>query len=78
MKEATGDLNMSLIVLVLVGIMAAFFSGTVWPNIKSSVTKGSSCNKATCVGSPNAQGMVSCTLQKNDGTTISVVCPYKG
>ena len=34
MKEATGELNMTVITIVLIGIIAAFFLA-FWPSIKN-------------------------------------------
>lgn len=36
MKEATGELNMTVITIVLIGIIAAFFVA-FWPNIKNQI-----------------------------------------
>ena len=34
MKEATGELNMTLIVVVIVALLSFFFFSVIWPNIK--------------------------------------------
>ena len=37
MKEATGELNMTVITVVAIAAVAAFFYAVIWPNIKVSV-----------------------------------------
>ena len=39
MKEATGELNMTVITVVAIAAVAAFFYAIVWPAIKTSVSK---------------------------------------
>ena len=46
MKEATGELNMTVITVVAIAAVAAFFYLIVWPNIKVSVANNQ-C-EATC------------------------------
>lgn len=49
MKEATGELNMTVITVVAIAAVAAFFYALVWPNIKVSITNNqceSSCGDA--------------------------------
>ena len=36
MKEATGELNMTVVTIVLIGIIAAFFA-FFWPTIQESI-----------------------------------------
>ncbi len=37
MKDAMGELNMTVIVIVAIGAIAAFFMGVLWPNIQESI-----------------------------------------
>ena len=37
MKEATGELNMTVVTVVAIAAVAAFFYAFVWPGIKSSI-----------------------------------------
>ncbi len=48
MKEATGELNMTIIVSISIGILAAFFFGFLWPMINGNFQKNSQCSKAIC------------------------------
>ncbi len=36
MKEATGELNMTVVTIVLIGVIAAFFA-FFWPTIRDSI-----------------------------------------
>lgn len=37
MKEASGELNMTVITIIAIAGIAAFFAGVIWPNIRNSV-----------------------------------------
>lgn len=64
MKEATGELNMTVITVVAIAAVAAFFYAFVWPNIKNSITKSVENNTETC--------MIEC--EKQGGTNCSADC----
>ena len=84
MKEATGDLNMTVVVVLLVAGMVAFFSMSIWPTIKSGVKNEGNCSDAVCTraGCEAADylnsGVCNCTFKQKDGTEIPISCPYKG
>lgn len=86
MKEATGELNMTIIVSISIGILAAFFFGFLWPLINTNFQKTSQCNKAVCDCSSVArENIESETGQKNycrchDKTSEdnTFYCPFKG
>lgn len=46
MKEATGELNMTVVTVVAIAAVAAFFYAFVWPSIQTSI-KSNTC-KAQC------------------------------
>ncbi len=48
MKEATGELNMTVVTVVAIAAVAAFFYAFIWPNIKNSITASTYCAMATC------------------------------
>lgn len=53
MKEATGELNMTVVTVVAIAAVAAFFYAFVWPSIKGSITGNLHCSSAygcTCEG----------------------------
>lgn len=37
MKEASGELNMTVITIIAIAAIAGFFSMVIWPNIKGSI-----------------------------------------
>ena len=39
MKEATGELNMTVVTVVAIAAVAAFFYAFVWPSIQASLGK---------------------------------------
>ncbi|MGN0966147.1 MAG: hypothetical protein ACI4OP_00925 [Candidatus Coprovivens sp.] len=43
MKEATGELNMTVITVVAVAAIAAFFTMLVWPSVKDSLMASTIC-----------------------------------
>lgn len=76
MKEATGELNVTLVVLMVVGLLMTFFYFTLWPMIKSSFEAKSQCSKAICDASTLKDGYVTCHTKDNKGNTFK--CVYKG
>ena len=44
MKEATGELNMTVITVVAIAAVAAFFYALVWPAIRNSIGKNTCTN----------------------------------
>ena len=79
MKEATGELNMTVVVVIAVGILAAFFYTTIWPNIKNTYVASSKCNDAVCDPRSVVDGMATCRYYKN-GSQVgrSFKCVWKG
>ena len=67
MKEATGELNMTVVVLTMVGLLIAFFFYTVWPMIKGNFESQTNCSKAIC--EPCSDGTSTCKTR---------VCHTKG
>lgn len=77
MREATGDLNMTVIVVIAVAGLMAFFSMTLWPMIKGGLKHDANCSDAICVKSTineNA-GTIECHMK---GSSETFTCPYKG
>ena len=44
MKEATGELNMTVITVVAIAAVAAFFYAFIWPQIQASLALTTACN----------------------------------
>lgn len=75
MKQATGDLNMTIIVVIAVAGLVAFFSMVVWPMVKGGMIHEADCSDAICEKNADSNGMVNCKM-KNGSKTFQ--CPYKG
>ena len=43
MKEATGELNMTVVTVVAIAAVAAFFYAFIWPGIQQSITSSTNC-----------------------------------
>jgi hypothetical protein len=48
MKEATGELNNTVIVVLSVSVLLAFFYFTLWPMIRNNFDSKSKCEQAIC------------------------------
>lgn len=79
MKEATGELNSTVIVIISVGVLMTFFFSVLWPMIHGNFKKESDCNGATCDCSKETRnandGMCLCTHKEVNG---EFTCVYKG
>ena len=84
MKEATGELNMTVITVVAIGAIVAFFYLLIWPSIRTSLALTSACNSAgngnynqnTNDGNINCGGG-SCTFTDKNGTSTQRDCGTK-
>lgn len=78
MKEATGELNATVFVVIAVGVLVAFFYYTLWPIIRGNFEKNSQCSKAICEPCKNPSGCdyVDCHLKDKEENTFK--CVYKG
>ena len=78
MKEATGELNMTVVVLTMIGLLMAFFFYTVWPSIKANFVSNTNCAKAIC--RPCSDGTTTCKTRtfylKDENKTFE--CVNKG
>lgn len=72
MKEATGELNMTVVTVVAIAAVAAFFYAFVWPAIKNSITRNTNCANAICT-SCNGK-TCNCTYMDGDKTK-DITCP---
>ena len=57
MKEATGELNMTVITVVAIAAVAAFFYAFVWPSIKASLILTTACNSVNSAGNYQGEGV---------------------
>lgn len=46
MKEATGELNMTVVTIVAIAALLVFFYAVIWPNLQAGMALSSACNAA--------------------------------
>ncbi len=66
MKEATGELNMTVITVVAIAAVGALFTIFVWPNIQANVMLNTACSQIDANGNYNSDG--------SNGTGSSIIC----
>lgn len=76
MKEATGELSGTVVVVVLIAALAAFFFNVVWPFYKDSFKKDESCSNAVCDVGYNSSGLSFCHAPGKSKDIFE--CPYRG
>lgn len=72
MKEATGELNMTVVTVVAIAAVAAFFYAFVWPSIKTSIDSATKCSSAICPDTCD-QGTGTCECTYYEGSEASTV-----
>lgn len=78
MKEATGELNMTVVVISTVALLVAFFYAVIWPMIDRNQEAQVNCSKAVCEPGTPDQNFVDCTYKDKDGVEQSIQCKNKG
>ncbi len=80
MKEATGELNATVIIFTAVALLAVVFFTVVWPMVKEGFYNSSSCSNAVCdngyILSGSDKGKAYCHTP-NDTSDI-FTCPFRG
>ena len=70
MKEATGELNMTVITVVAIAAVGALFTFFVWPNIQQNLMLSTACSNLNSNGNYSSQeqddgkGTVTCETYK--------------
>lgn len=77
MKEATGELNMTVVTVVAIAAVAAFFYAFVWPQIKNSINQSTKCASAVCPSTCKEGDTCQCKYQDEDGVTREVTCQIR-
>jgi hypothetical protein len=79
MKEATGELNMTVVTVVAIAAVGAFFYGFIWPGIKTGLMKNTcnnicpaGVNNAEATASKNQDGTYTCTCADENKTTFTI------
>lgn len=80
MKESTSELNATVVVVLAIGVLIAFFYYTIWPVLKENFDKNSQCSKAVCeTVDSNSDGFVECYPKGHYGEADkSFECVFKG
>lgn len=86
MKEATGELNMTVIVAISIGILSAFFFGVIWPMINGNFNRNTQCSKAICDCSKEVRETIenetgrksNCLCRNKAEDEDTFYCPFKG
>ena len=77
MKEATGELNMTVVTVVAIVAVGAFFYAMIWPNIRANIERNTNCAQAIC-DCPDGNSVCNCTyIDKNGSTVSNYACPNK-
>ena len=79
MKQAIGELNGALVVVIAIAALAAIFFTIIWPMIRTNLREDATCSNAVCdvgVSTGNNNGMIYCHAPDNSKEII--YCPYKG
>lgn len=84
MKEATGELNLTVIVVIIVALLSTFFFSFLWPRIRTQFRHDMRCDDAICI-CPETDSNGKCTYT---GTTVEcyfkddkskkITCAWKG
>lgn len=79
MKEATGELNMTVVTVVAIAAVAAFFYAFVWPAIQKSITASTNCATAQCNQcEDNGKGGTTCQCYYGDNFEQGpITCTFK-
>lgn len=87
MKEAQGELNLAVIVVVIVALLSIFFFSFIWPSIQNNFAKNTRCDEAICPCPERDNngncvvpegGQVTCTYRDDNGTEHDITCAWKG
>lgn len=81
MKEATGELNATVIIFSAVALLTAVFFMLVWPIVKQGFYESASCAGAVCdngyITDSAHEGMAYCYNPQDDSKEI-FLCPFRG
>lgn len=85
MKEATGELNLTVVVVLIVAALASFFFGVLWPRLRSNFNANTKCDEAICDTCPEKDSNGNCTIPESGmvtchlkGEVETFTCQWKG
>lgn len=78
MKEATGELNMTVVTVVAIAAVAAFFYAFVWPSIQNSIKASTNCASAQCTECQESNGVQKCQCYYGENFDQGpITCTFK-
>jgi hypothetical protein len=83
MKEATGELNATVIIFTAVALLTVVFFMVVWPLVKDGFYESASCANAVCdngyITDGEDKGKAYCISPQDDRANPEVfTCPFRG
>ncbi|MCM1052578.1 MAG: hypothetical protein NC483_01185 [Ruminococcus sp.] len=84
MKEASGELNLTVVVVIVVAMLAFFFFSILWPQIRNNFASNTKCNEAICGVDVNGNkvqpknGMIECYYRDKNNQAHTITCAWKG
>lgn len=79
MKEATGEVNMTVVIVIAVATLSVFFFAVLWPSIKNTFIATNKCSDAVCDPKTVSDGMVTCQYyKKGQKVGNDFKCVWKG
>jgi len=73
MKEATGELNMTVVTVVAIAAVAAFFYAFIWPSIQTNILNSTKC--ATAQNCDCGDKVCTCIYLDENQEPQEVTCP---
>ena len=67
MKEATGELNMTVVTVVAIAAVGAFFYAFIWPSIKANLLAQTHCSSAVQCKCEEGEKKCTCKYYEDDG-----------
>lgn len=77
MKEATGELQNTVIVVLSISVLIAFFYYTLWPLLKGNFESKTACDQAICEPCKDKGGCKTVKCKSKNGEN-EFECVYKG
>lgn len=85
MKQAMGEANMTIVVVLIIAVLSALFFSFIWPEIKTQFRHDTRCDDAICVCPPEYMIDGKCTYTGEtvecyfkDDNSKKITCTWKG
>ncbi len=79
MREASGELNMTVVIVTFVAALGVFFFTVIWPAIRNNMASQTKCSDAICEKDEDGDGRVQCYYRDSKGNdSASFTCVWKG